>query len=187
MMKPYRPIDASAGMSTTTFDTVRISENWPHGSWTPLWQTPSSSLVALKTARAAAQLVQSRLQQFKLSQASATDWSLHIPASCADGFDIDLLKTGAVLRASFGGLEEDFPSVELAMVWVGRGLCRNYRLRMRLIGGLPREWYLEPKTSTGNPADVMACGEVGLLASFRKAMTIVRSNILAGPASPIGG
>ena len=126
--------------------------------------------------------------------AGSSDWAFlaSIPAISVKGFDIDVRVDESGISASFGGLNHDFPEISLALVWVRRALSRQYQLRIVCIGGLAREWYLEPvgrdqQTHQANGLDSsesLAAGHPVLMRRWRKTSVNYRRNHLLDLAGP---
>ena len=105
-------------------------------------------------------------------------WMLSIAAIADDGFDIELYVDARGVRASFGGLEQDFAEVPEAMRWVRRALSGAYRLRAISIDGRPCEWSLEPSLGLGGPHRGLVAGRHRLFSRFRTKTLSFRSNWL---------
>lgn len=126
--------------------------------------------------------------------AGSSDWAFlaSIPAISVKGFDIDVRVDESGISASFGGLNHDFPEISLALVWVRRALSRQYQLRIVCIGGLAREWYLEPvgrdqqthQANGLNSSESLAAGHPVLMRRWRKTSVNYRRNHLLDLAGP---
>ena len=97
------------------------------------WGSPQFARLALDT-----------LEQELIGHEGGSEMMLSLPARNKDGFDIDVQVYSEKVHASFGGLEQDFETIESAMTWVRRAHSSSYRLRLTLVGNFPREWHLEP-------------------------------------------
>ncbi len=103
---------------------------------------------------------------------------LSIPAQGPDGFDIEVTIDGEHIRASFGGLVQEFASVSHAFQWVTRALSSAYRLRIGTLDGLPHEWRLEPVNAGAGATEVLASGSVRLSALWKMQSVLWRQNRL---------
>jgi hypothetical protein len=123
-----------------------------------------------------------------LCSTGASDWAMvtSIPAMSVRGFDIDIRFDESGISASFGGLNQEFSEMSSAMVWVRRALSRQYQLRVVCIGGLAREWCLEPVaqyqgfgqgSSHGSP-ECLTSGYPVLMRRWRKTSVNYRRNRL---------
>ena len=112
---------------------------------------------------------------------TSRDRILSIPSQSTDGFDIELFLDNGEVRASFGGLDQEFSTIAEAMRWVRRALSSDYHLRMVSIGGIPREWRLEPVAGGCGPNDALAGGYPTWFAAFRtKTLQFRRNTLLQG-------
>lgn len=157
---------------------VVLSELGANGSWDLLWEVSANAMHSLKTADAATDLIRKMLNQFVLHESSSTDWRLSIPTLSDDGFDVDLMKRHDCIFATFGGLQEEFPTLAIALVWLRRALCRDYRLSITIVGGKPRQWRLEPALTSAEPALFLAYGDVSLFSFLRPKSVVMRQNLL---------
>jgi hypothetical protein len=118
--------------------------------------------------------------------AGHTQRMLTIPAMDANGFDIEAYFDGDAIRASFGGLEQDFTTVPGAFAWIERALSSSYRLRITSAGGFPCEWVLEPVDAvSANQHDVLASGSQRAFSSFKAKNTVFRQNALPTELEPL--
>ena len=155
------------------FGAVRLFERRQDGQLQTALKIPTRAFRAAKTVAQALQLIQSEMQKLPATVVEGSDWQLSIPRGGGDGFGIDLTNSGDGIRCAFGELEEEFASLETAMMWVGRALGSDYQLRIVLAGGKPVEWYLEPVAGERSPRDVLAMGTATLLGRLNLTQTTV--------------
>jgi hypothetical protein len=163
---------------TAAFGAVRIAQLRADGRWQNLWKVPSSTLLAMGTAGQAAGVLHVKLRQLGLLDVPAAEWLLSIPSLGQDGFPIDVMRRPDGLRVWFGGLEQDFETLEDALFWVGRALSGDYRLAIVSVGSQVSEWRLEPVTGSTSAADMLAFGHPSLLRMFKTTSTVHQCNAL---------
>ena len=114
------------------------------------------------------------------TSSASSDWAMmaSIPAMSPNGFDIDVRIDSVGICASFGGLNQEFDQIASAMVWVRRALSRQYQLRIVCLGGLAREWRLEPISSSHQNSEWLASGHPIRLRRWRRTSLIYRCNRL---------
>ena len=154
------------------FGAVRLFTRRHDGQLDTVLKISSSAFLAAETVPQALGLIETEMKSLPSYLLQGADWQLSIPPTGAQGFAIDLITSGDGIRCSFGELEESFDSLETAMLWIGRGLGRNYQLRIVKAGGKPREWYLEP-VDGGSTLDVLARGNGGMFSRSRQLVTTV--------------
>ena len=108
------------------------------------------------------------------------DRILSIPSKSADGFDIELFVDTGEIRASFGGLDQEFSTIAEAMRWVRRAVSSDYHLRMVSIGGIPRQGRLEPVAGGCGSNDALASGYPSWFSAFRPKSLHFRRNSSPG-------
>jgi hypothetical protein len=108
------------------------------------------------------------------------EYTLSIPAAGPCGFRIILYADPYGIHAWFGGLEQEFTSVEEAMPWVRRAMSRTYRLHIVLVGRKPAEWLLED-VSGQHPVGVLGSSRLTLFKRLRGVRDVYRSNGSADP------
>ena len=101
---------------------------------------------------------------------------LGVPGVQTTGFETTVLLDGDKVLASFGGLEQEFATIEEALIWVERAFSGDYRLKVTERGGLAVEWRLEPVLEGAGSNEVLASGLVTLLGSFRRSTISYRRN-----------
>jgi hypothetical protein len=127
-----------------------------------------------KDSSAALDMFEEELQHLSPQAFADHDWILSIPPLGSNGFATEISKSGAHVRGIFGGLEEEFSTVPVAMEWLGRAISGHYRLRIAFIKNHPIEWRLEPVSAAGGPVLVM--GHPVFFRSLRRTWTQVRTN-----------
>jgi hypothetical protein len=157
------------------FSTIRLFKTNSTDGWQAVRRIPLSTLFSAATPELAKALLETHILSFLQHVGDTTDWLLSIPPLGSNGFAIDLSKSGAQYRVTFGQLEEQFPTLADALTWVARGMSDSYQLRVIRIGGRPREWALEP-TAQGSNGPSLAAGDVVLFRALRSVETVVFSN-----------
>ena len=156
-----------------------------HHQWQVTRRVPLREMA--RVSRTAVEFLNSLEEDFASSPRlsnDSTDWAMvaSIPSMSSLGFDIDIRADERGISASFGGLNQEFSRISSAMVWVRRALSWQYHLRIVCIGGLAREWRLEPVAlvlgSDHGPADCLASGYPVLMRRWRKTSVNYRSNRL---------
>ena len=99
-----------------------------------------------------------------------------LPAAGPDGFEIQLQDGDQGVTGNFGGLVQDFSSLEEALNWAERTFTEDYRLRIDCVGKKPWRWALEKRTQLGGVVELFASGHFVLLRSLRKLSVAYRCN-----------
>lgn len=112
--------------------------------------------------------------------------TVSIPATGPDGFAIVLWYDVHGIRACFGGLEQDFDTLQGATAWIERAVSGEYRLRIDFVGKRPVKWTLE--RADGAPdGDQLSFGYVVLFAAFMKRRTVYLQNKPTARLLLVGG
>lgn len=102
-------------------------------------------------------------------------YTLSIPAPGPCGFGMVLYADPYGIHAWFGGLEQEFASVEEAMPWVRCAMSPSYRLHIVVVGRKPAEWLLED-VSGQQPVPVLGSSRLALFRRLRGVRDVYRSN-----------
>ena len=168
-----KPVDRQL---SDVFGAVRFFRLGKDGTQSTIWKVSASEFRATNTVDAAIQLILTGIKPFTDGDPQAFNWVLSIPSMVEGGFAVDLIKNGDSIRGQFGGLEENFETLDQAMIWVGRALSSDYHLKVTFIGGKPREWRLEPATANANSFNALATGEAYLFSSLKSTSTVMLRN-----------
>lgn len=101
------------------------------------------------------------------------------PARVATGFDIHMQWTQHNVTADFGGLVQDFGSVDEALSWAEGTFTEDYRLRTDFIGRRPWRWTLEKITSEGSIVTICSSGQAVWFSAWGRPSTEYRSNFIS--------
>lgn len=147
---------------------VQLRE-WNGSDSTQLYRIPVSDMEEWPTIKLREFLstVERQLSALWINRSPTYAWTLSIPAFHVDGFDIDVHFDQDIIRASFGGLQQEFATVSGAITWVERALSNSYRLHTVIIGGRPREWRLEPVDGNPDGDCTLTSGVPAFFASLR--------------------
>ncbi|HEX4892528.1 MAG TPA: hypothetical protein VFV47_04520 [Hyphomicrobiaceae bacterium] len=116
----------------------------------------------------------------------AEEYTLSIPAPGPSGFGMSLYADPYGIHAGFGGLEQEFTSVQEAMVWVRRAMSPSYRLHIVVVGKRAAEWTLED-VSGEVPVPVLGSSRLTFFRRLRGVRDVYRSNGGAPRASRLSG
>ena len=122
--------------------------------------------------------IEQDLERYFAGERKGAERTLVIPADAPMGFDVELFISDCGISGSFGGLAQEFDSVPAAMKWVRRALSSSYRLRTIRVGGIPREWRLEPARGSRSWADCLEGGHMSLMSMFGNKTIDYRQNTL---------
>jgi hypothetical protein len=163
------------------FSAVRIMVSQPDGNWRSLWRLSANDFAAVESLDAAMKLIGDALAVLPPQQREYC--LLTIPPFDTQGFAIEVMLCQDSVRAWFGGLEEEFATLDDALSWVARALSGDYELRTVVAGGLGREWKLVHVDGDDRGFASLASGQLTLW-PFRKREVVVRRNALAWRMRP---
>ena len=155
------------------FGAVRIMVPQPDGNWRSIWRLSSNDFAAAGSLEGAMKLIEDALAV--LTPQQREHCLLSIPPFDTHGFGIEVMPRREGVRACFGGLEEEFATLDDALIWVARGLSGDYALHATLVGGLGREWKLVHVDGDDRPFASLAAGQLTLW-PFHKREVVVRRN-----------
>lgn len=112
----------------------------------------------------------------RLGGSALSDNKLVIPASGSNGFDIffEVRKRG--VTGDFGGLVQDFSSLDEGLSWAERAFLEDYRLRIDCVGAKPCRWTLEKMVRDGGVVDIISSGYIVLFPTLRNWTVAYRQN-----------
>jgi hypothetical protein len=96
------------------------------------------------------------------------DRSIKFDQSGPSGFDIIIFCAGGDIACDFGGLKQDFSTLDEALNWAERGLTSECRLRIESCGGRPYRWTLERILSDREIVEFTASAPLTVLDWLRK-------------------
>ncbi len=162
---PALSISQNANDVSSAFSAVRLMVGRADLEGAKTWETvlkiPGQRLMNCQSADEAMALVRNGLADLEAKGVLEGEWILSIPPSDKNGFPIDLLRNAEPtrVRCLFGILEQEFETIEHALVWVRLALSNSYQLRITSVGDQPRRWRLEPvDASSGSAALEMGHG-----------------------------
>jgi hypothetical protein len=160
------------------FNAVRVFKLQPDRSWHAVLKVPLGDFLSSKNATEAVALIEATLKRLPKGELETTNWLLSIPPASPEGFAIDISHApGSGFRGLFGDLEEEFATLDEALMWVGRALSSSYQLKITFVGNSPREWRLEPIPCADHLSSAtLAHGHISLLSLFQPKTTIIRRN-----------
>lgn len=168
--------DNSTGSSARdAFDVARIFKRRGR-AWDTAARFPLTTLLKCGNASDASRVIGRELNRVAAKAVIDEDWLLSIPPTCSEGFAIDVCRSDGGIRGFFGELEQEFDTVDDALIWVGRALSSDYRLRTVLRGQRPMERHLEPAQEGCGPS--LSAGYLSFIAWFRARSTVIRANNL---------
>ena len=155
------------------FGAVRIMVSQPDGNWRIIWRLSSNDFAAAGSLDVAMKLIEDALAV--LSSRQREHFLLSIPPFDKQGFSIELMQCHDSVRAWFGGLEEEFATLDDALSWVARALSGDYELQTIMVGDLAREWKLVYTDGDDRTHASLASGHLTLW-PFHKREVFVRRN-----------
>lgn len=109
------------------------------------------------------------------------DGRITIPSAGPSGFDILISREYGAATGDFGGMVQEFHSVDEALNWAERCHRESYRLRIDRAGARPYQWTLEKVLPNGGHIDVMASGHTMLFRALQSKSVEYRANATALP------
>ena len=142
----------------SAFSAVRLMIGRPNIGGAKAWETvlkiPGQRFGDSRSATEAIELIRSELTALEADGVLDGEWVLSIPPSDSNGFAIDLLQNAEpkTIRCLFGMLEQEFATLDEALVWVRLALSTSYQLRITSFGEQPKLWRLEPVDAASGAA-----------------------------------
>jgi hypothetical protein len=146
------------------------------GSWFTIWKISSEAFLGHCSKEHALQSVRNELNDYMSSAPEGCNHHLSIPIQTENGFAIDLITMADGFRVWFGDLEEDFPDLDEAFIWISLALSDEYQLRTVIVGAKACEWFLEPVEQLSGSQMILARGNSPMFRSFLKESDVRRRN-----------
>jgi hypothetical protein len=98
-----------------------------------------------------------------------------VPQCSPEGFPVDLRVSQLGIIGRFGGLEQEFTSLDEGMQWVARALSSDYQLKVVIADEEPCAWYLQPVRPLAN-MPTLATGTISIRSLLGSKRVVYRQN-----------